>query len=244
MAPDSEITRANIATYDNAWSRREYARGGLMPIESAAIARWFPPAPAWVLDLGCGAGRTTGSLAALGYRVVGLDLSAGLLGEARRLHPGVPFVRADARVLPFAPAAFDAALFSYNGIDCIHPVAGRLACLAEVRRVLRPGGVFLLSSHNLLGALFSGGYHYLRGYLNAVRLLVDQRSNRELRRWYVRYRDGGGEQLLYSAPPRVTLSQLARAGFIDVVAFAGAGDESVGFLTRRCQHVQFAARRP
>lgn len=89
-----------------------------------------------------------------------IDLSAGMIQTARARHPQLGFCQMDATTLAFAASEFDAALFSYNGIDYIYPAADRARCLAEVCRVLRPGGVLIFSTHNVIGALFSGGYFY------------------------------------------------------------------------------------
>lgn len=94
-----------------------------------------------VLDLGCGAGRDMAWLEQQGARVVGADLSAGMLTEARGIVHG-PLVQADMRLLPFADASF-------NGVWCmasmLHlPKADAPLALAEIRRVLLHGGVLLL----------------------------------------------------------------------------------------------------
>ena len=242
--PD-RVTRQNLGNYDTAWSVEEYTREeGLRPLEAALVHEFFPKPPATVLDLGCGAGRTTIGLARGGYTVTGIDLSETLLDEARERYPGLDFRVMDATRLVFPGSCFDAALFSYNGIDCIYPVGGRVTCLAEVFRVLKPGGTFLFSSHNVIGAFFSGGYFYPRGYWNAAKMIAQQLGNALVLEWYWRYRDGGGIQRLYSAPPGRTLHQLARVGF-RVLAVRGEGVErSRGAALMHQQHVHFAARRP
>src|SRR6516165_4675805 len=53
-----------------------------------------------VLDIGCGPGQTTALLAAQGVDVRGLDLSRGILLEARRLNPQLALVQADMRRIP------------------------------------------------------------------------------------------------------------------------------------------------
>ncbi len=91
--------------------------------------------------------------------------SPNLIAHARRRFDSIPFHRVDASSLAYRTASFDAALFSYNGIDCIYPLASRIRCMREVHRVLRAGGAFLLSSHNSIGAAFSGGFFLPAGLL-------------------------------------------------------------------------------
>lgn len=241
----ADVTAENLRAYETPRGVSEYTREeGLRPNEAALVARHFPPPPAAVLDLGCGAGRTTVGLAALGYEPLGIDLAEALLAAARERFPKLAFRRMDATRLELPDASFDAALFSYNGIDCIHPVAARVACLRETFRVLRPGGVFLLSSHNALGAVFSGGFFYLRGHWNALRFAWEQRGNALLRDGYFRYPDGDGVQHLYSALPSRTEAQLRSAGF-EVVAVRGTTGRSDPRTVRwHERHVDFVARKP
>jgi tellurite methyltransferase len=95
-----------------------------------------------VLDLGCGLGRHTVALAHLGLNVVGGEVSpSGLDACATELRArGLPvlLVRHDMARLPFADATFDA-LLAFNVI--YHATKdGLRAVLAEIRRVLNPGG--------------------------------------------------------------------------------------------------------
>jgi SAM-dependent methyltransferase len=241
-----EVLDRNIATFNSAWSAREYSKDeGLWAIEAALVERHFPPAPADVLDIGCGAGRTTVGLQARGYRVVAVDLSTSLLAIARARFPDVDFRHMDARDLDFPDGRFDAAIFSYNGIDTLFPASCRVECFREVFRVLKPGGVFAFSTHNLIGAFFSGGFWYPRGYWNALRLLWAQRANPAAKDWYICYDDGGGGSLIqYSAPPRWTIDQLHAAGF-DVIDLCGNdGDRRIEHIVWHAQHVNVVARRP
>ncbi|MFE1316088.1 class I SAM-dependent methyltransferase [Kitasatospora phosalacinea] len=92
-------------------------------------------------DLGCGPGEATELLAGLGTRAFGLDLSAGMLAQARLAHPARPFVRGTLTALPLADGSLGAVLARYSLIHL--PPAELPAALAELHRVLAPGGLLL-----------------------------------------------------------------------------------------------------
>jgi ubiquinone/menaquinone biosynthesis C-methylase UbiE len=99
-----------------------------------------------VLDLGCGPGHTALALAARGCEVIGLDLTEPMLEQARRLAAErglrtVRFERGDVEALPYPEGAFDRVTSRLSA----HHYPDPQAALCEVARVLRPGGVFLLS---------------------------------------------------------------------------------------------------
>jgi len=98
-----------------------------------------------VLDVGCGpAGHVGRFIADLGARVVGVDLAPRSLTVARRLNdPSLRFVAADMRALPFARGACAGIVAFYSLIYEADPTAA----LAELRRVLRPGGALLVAVH-------------------------------------------------------------------------------------------------
>jgi ubiquinone/menaquinone biosynthesis C-methylase UbiE len=101
-----------------------------------------------VLDIGIGPGRTIPFLHALTEQYVGLDYSPNMLELARREYPQLALLLCDARRLSFGPDSFDAVFFCWNAIDdAAHDE--RLAILREIHRVLKTGGHFVFSAHNL-----------------------------------------------------------------------------------------------
>lgn len=101
-----------------------------------------------ILEVGCGTGNIALELAQRGARVVGLDLSAPMLAAAQRkgfrLRIPLALVRARGEALPFAPQPFDGAL-SILALDFIPQ---REEVLAEMVRVVRPGGLVVLALLN------------------------------------------------------------------------------------------------
>ncbi len=108
-----------------------------------------------MLDLGVGAGRTSFFFLPFVRHYLGLDIASRMIDFCRerfadyRGAADFAFRVEDAAALKScADAAFDVVLFSCNGLDCLAP-ARRADCLREVFRVLRTGGTFLFSAHNL-----------------------------------------------------------------------------------------------
>jgi SAM-dependent methyltransferase len=105
-----------------------------------------------VLDLGVGAGRTTVFFAPFARTYLGIDLAPRMIATCRERFSRLnvcDFQVGDAADLEhLTSASFDVVLFSFNGIDCLEP-ARREFCLRSVHRLLRPGGTFLFSAHNL-----------------------------------------------------------------------------------------------
>jgi demethylmenaquinone methyltransferase / 2-methoxy-6-polyprenyl-1,4-benzoquinol methylase len=89
-----------------------------------------------VLDACCGTGDLAVAAEREGGRVTGLDFSGEMLERARRKSETIEWVQGDLLELPFADGAFDAATVGFG----VRNVADLERALAELRRVLRPGG--------------------------------------------------------------------------------------------------------
>jgi SAM-dependent methyltransferase len=113
---------------------------------AAYVASVRPP-PARVLDVGCGTGALAERLVARGYAVVGLDPSAGMLEVMRRRAPQIGAVHGSATEMPFADGEFDLSLSVATMHHIAEPAAVR-AALAEMVRVVAPGGLVLVWDHN------------------------------------------------------------------------------------------------
>ena len=102
-----------------------------------------------VLDVGCGTGTVSLTLAQRGATVVGVDTSDPYLDAARRFrsHPSVTYELGDAGKLPYASASFDACV-STLVIDVVPDVD---LVATEMRRVTRPGGVVACCTFDFWG---------------------------------------------------------------------------------------------
>lgn len=98
-----------------------------------------------IADIGCGPGHVTAHLAGLGADVVGIDLSRSMIEIAREDHPGLRFEVASMTDLPQPDESIAGAVLLYSIIH-LTP-ADRLRAFEEVTRVLRPGGIALVSFH-------------------------------------------------------------------------------------------------
>ena len=120
----------------------------------------LPPGSA-ILDMGCGTGRHSVELARRGYRMTGVDLSAGMLAQAQQAAQAagvsVEWVQSDARAFTSEPR-FDAAICLCEGAFGLvgtgeNPEAHDPAILQRIYAALKPGAPFILTALNGLRAI-------------------------------------------------------------------------------------------
>jgi SAM-dependent methyltransferase len=99
-----------------------------------------------ICDLGCGPGQVARYLRDQGAAAFGVDLSEGMLAQARRLNPDLEFRQGDMLALSDPAESWGGAAAFYS---LIHIPRERVPhALAELRRVLRPGGFVLIAVHS------------------------------------------------------------------------------------------------
>jgi ubiquinone/menaquinone biosynthesis C-methylase UbiE len=125
---------------------------GIGPLERARmqelLARYLPPAPAEILDVGGGPGAYSLWLARAGYQVHLIDAIPLHIEQARALSAQQPGYRittmqvGDARQLPFPDESADAAIL-HGPLYHLTERHDRLTAIREARRVIRPGGLVM-----------------------------------------------------------------------------------------------------
>ena len=134
------------AHYHRLYSHRDQAEA--RAFVDRLIDRLEPARGASMLDLGCGSGRHARSLAACGFRVTGLDLSAGSLARARSSRgPHVRYVEQDMRQ-PFGRNAFDLVFSLFTSFGYFEDPADHSAVIGNIAAALTRGGTLVLDYLN------------------------------------------------------------------------------------------------
>jgi ubiquinone/menaquinone biosynthesis C-methylase UbiE len=150
MLDHSQQEAINARVYASPDIVASYARKtSIGPAEASALVRH---ADAFVhkrvLELGCGAGRLAHLLEAVTEHYSGMDISPHMLAECRNAMPSLTFLQGDMRHLEaFGDGEMDTVIAVSNLLDAVSH-EDRLQTLAEVHRVLAPGGLFVFSAHN------------------------------------------------------------------------------------------------
>jgi ubiquinone/menaquinone biosynthesis C-methylase UbiE len=185
-----------------------YSRYFLKDVERRLVEKYFNKDDL-LLDIGCGAGRTTVVLHEMGYKVIGGDISKPMIERASERFPQIDFRILDACNMEFADASLSQVLFSFGGIDCVHPIEKRNQALNEIKRVLKPGGIFIYSSHNPWWLPPS-----LKGW---KKILYNFISLRAFTSYRVEFTPYGKLYVFYKNPSAQKKSLLRKHGFSEVV---------------------------
>jgi ubiquinone/menaquinone biosynthesis C-methylase UbiE len=123
-------------------------------LDSPMLARVSAGRFADALDVGCGEGRFCRMLADLGIATTGIDPTRALIEHAQILHPDGDYRIGRAEALDFADASFDLVVAYMSLIDIPDVQAG----IAEMARVLRPGGALLIANLNSFNTASQDGW--------------------------------------------------------------------------------------
>jgi SAM-dependent methyltransferase len=132
------------------WSQAvwKFIEGGNVPVEECEqellhrVLLERLPREGLVVDAGCGTARLPIYFRRLGYRFVGLDIAHEACVIGKQTEPLVTLVQADVRRIPLRTASVDAVV-SLGVVE--HDEAGPLAALRELRRILKPQGLMILT---------------------------------------------------------------------------------------------------
>jgi SAM-dependent methyltransferase len=173
----------------------------LLDLDLRFAERHFPT-PGRLVDLGCGTGRLLVHFASRGFSCLGVDLSPAMLDEVREKaeRENLTIDRLQANLVeldPLPAASFDYAACLFSTLGMIRGRENRARFLAQARRILKPGGVFVLHAHN---ARYCFGWGLGKpGPEPGDRTMPQHR--------------GGAELTLHHYTRRELLGELAAAGF-------------------------------
>ncbi len=137
-----------------------------------------------LLDVGCGTGHHMAALRQRGFEVAGVDASKEMLEHARANNPDTEILEADVEELPFPDGSFDLVL----SIEVLRHLPHSARVIHEMGRVLKPGGVCLLTATpllNLNGYTLINQIAHRRGVGNLARHKQAFHSSGRLRREFM-----------------------------------------------------------
>ncbi len=147
--PPRDQAEVNASLWTRGHMRFHYRWQGLRAAEQLILERYSAALSGRVLELGCGAGRITRHLLARADQVTGIDISASMVAECRRLLPAARLLQGDLRDLSgLDPGPWDVVVAGFNVLDVLD-AEDRARVLDTIHGLLRPGGLLIMSSHNL-----------------------------------------------------------------------------------------------
>ena len=146
-----DVTRAAYDTVAADYAAHFHNETDSVPVERAMVTAFADFVRAGgggpIADIGCGAGIWTAYLHGSGIDVFGVDLSPGMLAQARAFFPALRFTLGSMTALAIADGSLAGVLAMYSVIHV--PDAALPGVLAEFHRVLAPGGQLLLAFQDL-----------------------------------------------------------------------------------------------
>lgn len=133
-----------MSTQKEYWNSVADAKEFTTPMQSAVFCRYVNRDAA-ILDVGCGYGRVLSELHALGFRnLCGIDFSEKLIARGKRQFPYLDLRVMENETIDFPDASLDAVLLCAV-LTCIVADRDQEALIAEIRRVLKPGGLLYVN---------------------------------------------------------------------------------------------------
>jgi ubiquinone/menaquinone biosynthesis C-methylase UbiE len=138
------------ASYDRVaeeYARRIFDELQYKPLDRQLLDRLAASVPEGgiICDVGCGPGHVARYLHERGARVIGIDLSAAMIEQARRLNPGLEFKQGNMLALDIEDETWAGIAMFYSIIHV--PREEIVTALHELKRVLQPGGWLLVAFH-------------------------------------------------------------------------------------------------
>lgn len=232
------LSSTNKKTYTSSAGVRAYINTTLQSPEVSILVKYKDYyLNKSILDIGCGAGRTSYFLRNFTKKYMGIDYSESMIDYCKAQYPKLNFSHCDARDLSqFNDNSYDFILFSYNGIDYISN-EDRERVLSEISRVLKNDGVFVFSTHNrnynniILKPVFKLSINPKKIFLNMFSFTQELKNNFLLKKEqvnkdnYAILNDSGNNfsLLTYYISKENQVEQLANQGFkvIDIVGMHG-----------------------
>ena len=227
-------TNTTAASYEKPEVVKSFeTASGLHPCEAYTFSKYYKEGQD-VLDIGVGGGRTVPYFLPRAHKYLGIDFSKKMIEACRKKYPSADFSQENASDLgALSDSSFDFVVFTFNGISTIPTDEGRMQCLKEVYRVLRPEGIFIFSIANSEGfisvpnldkaGLAKRAWRTLLAVQKTIKGIFNRLKNGCLfsKSWRMFVSTDGGIHL-YAATPQIVERECVSFGFtsLEVVDYS------------------------